>query len=96
MVLLMQIRIRRDVLMQELDGEAVLLDMKTETYYRLNATGALAWPVLSKTGDQEAALKVLQERYTSISEERLRNDLKAFVEMLLSRGLAEQVQESDS
>jgi hypothetical protein len=87
----MRVRIREDVLKQDLQGEAVLLDMGSGTYYRLNATGALAWPVLVEQGDSETALQKLQEAYTGVPEERLRSDLTQFIEMLVSHGLAEPV-----
>ena len=36
-------RIRDDILTAQLQGEAVLLDLQTKRYYRLNATGARIW-----------------------------------------------------
>lgn len=36
-------RIRDEVLTAQLHGEAILLDMRTKRYYRLNATGAMIW-----------------------------------------------------
>jgi hypothetical protein len=37
-----------DVLAAHLEGEAVLLDLKTKHYYRLNATAALIWKGLEQ------------------------------------------------
>ena len=36
-------RIRDDVLTAQLEGEAVLLDLHTKRYFRLNATAARIW-----------------------------------------------------
>ena len=89
MVDVMRVRIRQDVLKQDLQGEAVLLDMSSGTYYRLNATGALAWPSLLENGDSDSALQRLQETYSDVPVQRLRDDLAKFIEMLVSHGLAE-------
>ena len=41
--------IRSDVLVAHLDGEAVLLDLQTKRYYRLNATAACIWTGLEQS-----------------------------------------------
>jgi len=41
-------RIRDDVLAAHLEGEAVLLDLQTKRYYRLNATAARIWKGLEQ------------------------------------------------
>jgi len=38
--------IRQDILTAHLQGEAVLLDLNTKRYYRLNATAARVWKAL--------------------------------------------------
>ena len=40
--------IRDDVLAAHLEGEAVLLDLQTKRYYRLNATAARIWKGLEQ------------------------------------------------
>ncbi len=40
------VHIPADVLTAHLDGEAVLLDLDTRNYYRLNATAAHIWKAL--------------------------------------------------
>ena len=52
--------IRDHVLTAHLEGEAVLLDLETKRYFRLNATGARIWKGLeqSLTPDQIAAALV--------------------------------------
>ena len=42
-------RIREDVLVAHLEGEAVLLDLHSKRYYRLNATGARIWKGLEQS-----------------------------------------------
>lgn len=42
-------KIRDDVLAAHLEGEAVLLDLKTKQYFRLNATAARIWKGLEQS-----------------------------------------------
>lgn len=41
-------KVRDDVLVAHLEGEAVLLDLHSKRYYRLNATGARIWKGLEQ------------------------------------------------
>jgi hypothetical protein len=45
-----RIRINDDVLWQELQGEAVLLNLKTGVYFGLNPIGTRVWELLAATG----------------------------------------------
>lgn len=45
-----------DILAAHLAGEAVLLDMETKQYYRLNETAAHVWKGLERGMDREALL----------------------------------------
>jgi len=45
-----RIRINDDVLWQELQGEAVLLNLKTGVYFGLNSIGTRVWELLAATG----------------------------------------------
>ena len=52
-------RIRDDVLTAQLQGEAVLLDLQTKRYYRLNATGAMIWKGVQDLLDSHAIVDAL-------------------------------------
>jgi hypothetical protein len=76
-----------DVLVQRLpDDESVFLNLETEEYYGLDATGTAMWSVLVDTGRTDLALIRLLEEF-DIDEETLGRDLDAFVQQLASRGL---------
>jgi len=83
--------IRSDVLIQEIDGEAVLLDINQGTYYGLNEVGTMAWKYLIDTGNLEDAVQGILEEY-EVDEATLRADLEAFVKDLIKNGLAEEVE----
>jgi hypothetical protein len=81
------VRIPADVLVQQLpDDESVFLNLATEEYYGLDATGTRMWMVLVETGDVDRAHEALLGIF-DIDAETLRHDLEALVRRLVDRGL---------
>jgi hypothetical protein len=74
------------VLYQELEEEAVLLNMANQQYYGLNDVGAQMWRSLTEAGSIAAAEDRLVEMY-EIERLTLRSDLEALVRALLEAGL---------
>lgn len=75
-----------NVLVKDLDEEAVLLDVETETYFGLNGTGARMFKALTTAASIEAAIESLLREYDA-EPETLRQDVEQLVEDLRSRGL---------
>ncbi len=71
----------------QIDNEAVVLDAATGKYFGLNPTARRIFEVLQKTGSEEAAVTALASEF-AVDRERLTTDVAAFVELLLSKGLA--------
>lgn len=84
-----------DVLFHELDGEAVLLNLKTGKYYGLNEIGARLWGLLVKNPSLDTALQTLLEEY-EVDDNRLRQDILRLIEDLAAQGLVEVQQERAS
>ncbi len=82
----MKVVIPEDVLVQDLGGESVLLNLENEQYYGLDDVGTSMWAALEKTGSLEDALAVLQEEY-EVEPEQLRQDIQELVEQLVENGL---------
>ncbi len=80
-------RLGANVLYQELDGEAVLLQLETEQYHRLDAMGTQIVALLLEMPSEEA-IRELATRY-DVSEAVLRKDVAAFIEGMTKRGLLE-------
>lgn len=79
-------RLSSEVLSKVLDGEAVLLDLKSGTYFGLNPVGTRVWELLqsgSAMGDVRA--KLLDE--FEVTAETLEADLVELLEQLKARGL---------
>src|SRR6185436_4657777 len=83
-----RVRVPSDVLLSELDGESVLLNLKTETYFGLDAVGTRMWSALTASDSIQAAYEVLKAEY-DVDAERLREDMVTLLEKLLENGLLE-------
>ena len=78
-----------DVLTQELaDEELIFLDLRSESYFGLDAVGARMYRAVTEADSVEQAYAGLQARF-DVEPDRLRADLRALVERLLERGLLE-------
>lgn len=81
------VRVPGEVLMQSLpDDEAVFLNLATEEYYGLNATGTAMWRALTETGRVDLARDRLLDQF-DVDRKTLDGDLEAFVSGLVERGL---------
>jgi hypothetical protein len=83
-----RVQVPSDVLLSELDGESVLLNLKTETYFGLDEVGTRMWSALTTSDSIQAAYDVLKAEY-DVDAERLRDDLVTLLEKLFENGLLE-------
>ncbi len=74
------------VLLNELDGESVLLNLETEAYFGLDAVGTRMLRLATSSTSVEAAVPVLLAEY-DVEETQLRRDLLALLDELLANGL---------
>jgi len=81
-----RVAVPEDVLFRELDGEAVILNLSTGTYYGLDQTGTRMWALLAEHGTLRAAYDILLAEY-EVCEAQLAEDLLALVDKLVSHGL---------
>lgn len=75
-----------DVLFQELNGEAVILDLASERYFGLDGVGTRFWELISHDPDMQAAFNQLLHEY-DVEAPRLESDLLALARELLDAGL---------
>lgn len=74
------------VLVRELDGEAVLLNLDTETYHGLDGVGTRMWTLLTSQPTIAAALAVLGQEY-DVAPEILQRDVLNLVATLAEHKL---------
>ena len=82
------IRIPDDVLVSELDGESVLLKLKSECYFGLDETGTRLWKLLVTSGSIEEAYETALAEF-DVEPDRLRTDIVELLDRLLEQGLIE-------
>jgi hypothetical protein len=74
------------VLSRELEGETVILNLDTGTYFGLNQVGTLIWSAIGNRGSLRAAFDaVLAE--CDVSADLLQTDLLEFANVMLAKGL---------
>ena len=75
-----------DVLMRDLDGESVILDLASENYYGLDEIGTRMWQVLSSSQTIQGAYDTLLLEY-DVEPQQLRQDMQDLITQLVSNGL---------
>jgi len=75
-----------DVLFQEVGGEAVLLNLDSESYFGLDPVGTRIWLLLAENPALDRAYEILRDEY-DVEPARLESDLLALVAQLSEAGL---------
>jgi len=83
-------RPKPSVLVRELDGEAVLLDLDTGRYFGLNATGVRIWAMLGEGEELARILERLADEYGS-ARDAIRSDLDELCAALEREDLVDRV-----
>lgn len=76
-----------DVMFRQLDDEAVLLDLKSGTYFGLNDVGARTWELILEHGRLSRVRDALLREY-AVGREAVERDLLALAAQLVARQLA--------
>jgi len=84
------VRIAPDVIYRDLEDEAVLLDLKTGTYFGLDPMGTRMWHLLEENGSLQLVAQRITEQY-DVTADVCERDLREFVERLREKGLVELV-----
>ncbi len=77
-----------DALFQEIGGEAVILDLKSASYFGLNDVGARFWKVLLHDSSLSRAIDGLLVDF-EVERAQLERDLDILVDQLLQAGLVQ-------
>jgi len=81
-------RISDDVVFRELEGEAVLLNMQSGTYFGLDAMGTRIWQLIERHGTLSAVRDELVQEF-DVEADAATRDLLDLVGQLAARGLVE-------
>ena len=81
-----RVQVNEDVLFQELQGEAVLLNLKSGIYFGLDAIGTRIWQLFSNHQALPAIVQVITDDYY-VTRDRCEADLLTLVSELERQGL---------
>ncbi len=81
-------RINEDVVFRDLEGELVLLNLKTGVYFGLDSMGTRIWQLIQEHQSLKKARDSLVEEY-EVTETRCEQDLLGFVAKLRDNKLIE-------
>jgi Coenzyme PQQ synthesis protein D (PqqD) len=56
-------KINPDVVFRDLDGEAVILDLESGTYFGLNQVGTRIWQLIGEGHDQPRIVEIISAEY---------------------------------
>jgi hypothetical protein len=80
--------VNKDAVFRDLDGEAVILDLQSGTYFGLNAVGTRIWQLMERHGTLQAVFDDLCREYDA-TPAVLEHDLIALVARLQEARLGE-------
>lgn len=75
-----------DVIGEVVEGEAVVLDLRSGTYFALNGVGTRIWKLIGQYGDLSLVRSHILEEF-DVSADVLDRDLEHWLTELRSRGL---------
>lgn len=82
--------ISSEVLAQEIDGETVLLDLGSESYFGLNEMGTLIWRLLLKGETTESIAERIVNEF-EVTEEQVFMDMEILLGQLSEAGLIAEI-----
>ena len=82
------VKISKNILFREMQGEAVLLNTETGLYFGLDPSGTAAWQMMQKQKELRGVLDGLLQEY-EVDAETCREDLLKFASTLQKNGLVE-------
>ena len=80
--------VTQDTLINFIEGESVILNLKSESYFGLDQVGTRMWTLLTTSDSIQSAYERLLDEY-DVAADKLRADLSELIDKLLARGLLE-------
>jgi hypothetical protein len=82
-----EIRPSPDVVFEQLEGELVLVHLRTNRIYSLNRTGARVWELLGEGLNRTEVLEQLEREFV-VARDEVEREVDALLEQLFAEGLA--------
>lgn len=82
----MSYRIPEQVEYTLVEGDYVLMDLRSGLYFALDPVATVIWQAVEESGTREAAVERVLARF-DVEEERVRQDVANLVQTLVDKGL---------
>ncbi|MDQ3068778.1 MAG: PqqD family protein [Acidobacteriota bacterium] len=76
-----------DALARDLNGEVLVLDLRSSQYFGLTGTGARVWQLVESGHDSADAITDTLAAEFDADPERIKEDVERFLDDLVARGL---------
>ena len=80
------ITISEEALSQEVNGETVILDLNSESYFGLDEVGTRIWQLLQEKKNLQAVFDTLLDEY-DVEAEQLESDINRLIDDMMKNGL---------
>lgn len=85
-ILNQKLAVSENAIAQEVNGEIVILNIESESYYTLDAVGTRFWQLFTELNNVEMAIQQLVKTY-AVDAATLHRDLTKLIEELVEEGL---------
>ena len=75
-----------DILVQELENEIVILNLKNETYYRIDGAGIRMWQLIEQHASLSKVSQIMSNEY-NVDTSILQEDVAQFAKGLHDKGI---------
>lgn len=82
-------RVPPTVILREIEGESVILNLESERYFGLDTVGTDMWRAVTTAADQDAAIEMMSTLYPDVTAATLRQDMTQLLAELEEHGLIE-------
>ena len=80
------IALSTEILSQEVDGETIFLDLRSESYFGLDKVGTRIWQLLQQDGNLQRVFNTMLEEY-DVGAEQLEKDMNKLLDKLIDAEL---------
>ena len=81
---------------ETIDGETILMDLRSGNYFSIEKSGAVIWEILIQTANVDSLIQKAGELSNPGQSAQVRSDIQNFVEKLLSEDLIREAERNEA
>lgn len=83
--------IREDLVVERVDDDCLVLDLRNNEYYGLNSVARRVWSFLEKQATFRDIAAAINAEFSSVPRERIEQDIELFLREAVSAGIVREV-----